>query len=227
MGIPTSQKKKDAGHIPGPQNVPSVIEIRCQLMMPNSKLSFMTFHGAYTTAPGNIQTMANTLFTSLSGAWGTNMAPVCPPATSFQSVQVRDMASYLNPVSIGTGTAVPGTSASVALPAEVAIVLTENVASRGRGLKGRAYLGGLAQNASTAGGLISAAGQSAANGFGTAVFNAIGAVALTPCVAQVARAQYQGYTGTVHPARNASHVNVTSYTCRDLNFDSQRRRGQP
>lgn len=226
MTMPVSVRKKDGGKIAGPANVPSTIEIKFQIALPNTKLSFGVFHGFYTTPPASMQSVASAFFTSLSSAWGTNLASYMATATLFQNVFCRDMTSSLNPVYVGTGTAVPGTSVSVAMPVNNAIALTENIAARGKGMKGRVYLGGWATNADAGGGQILAAVQTALNAFGTAVFNAINAQSLTPCVAQVARAQYQGLTGTVHAARLASHVNVTTYTCRDLLWDTQRRRIQ-
>lgn len=233
MTMPISVKKKDGGRIPGPYNVPSVLEIRCQLVLPNSKQSFFRVEGAYASTPASIQSVATALFGSISSAWGSNLASLCPPATAFQNVYVRDMTSYTNPIFVGTGTAVPGTSASVAMPVNAAIVITEQIASRGRGLKGRIYLGGFATNADAGGGVISAAAQTGLNAFCTALFNAISGQSLTPCLAQPARYQYQGVTGTVHPARGSvgppptgTHVNINSYVLRDLVWDTQRRRIQ-
>jgi len=224
--MPQSQKKKDGGKIAGPANVPSVIEIRCGVQLPNGKTGNFVFHGHYTTAPPNMQTLAGALWTAISGAWGTNLAPHMAPATTFNNVSVRDMTSYTNPIYVGTGTAIPGTGAATAMPPQNAIVLTENVAQRGRGSKGRVYIGGWDTSADGGGGAISGVAQTAVNNFGTAVQNAISTNGLTPCVAQVARQQYQGITGTVHPARNATFVGVTSYICQDLRWDTQRRRGQ-
>jgi hypothetical protein len=136
------------------------------------------------------------------------------------------MSNFTNPVYQGTGTAVVGTGGAVAMPENNAIVLTENIAARGRGAKGRVFLGGWAQNADVTVGGISTTVQTALGALGTAWANALTAQSLTPCVAQVARQQYQGVTGTIHAARGATHTNVTSYTCRDLIWDTQRRRVQ-
>jgi hypothetical protein len=226
MSMPVSVKKKDAGRIPGPQNVPNTMEIRCQFSLPNGKIIYSTFHGSYASTPGNTQSMATALYGSLSSAWGSNLGPYMANATSFTNVWLRDMSNFTLPVYQGTGAAVVGTGGAVAMPENNAIVLTENILQRGRGAKGRVFLGGWAQNADVTIGGISTVVQTALNAFGTAVFNAITAQSLTPCVAQVARQQYQGVTGTVHPQRNPNHVNVTSYTCRDLVWDTQRRRVQ-
>lgn len=224
--MPVSVKKKDAGRIPGPANVPSVIEVRMQFSLPNSKVIYSTLHGAYTTPPSNMQSLATALYGSLSSAWGSNIGAYMANATSFTSVWVRDMTNFTNPVYQGTGAAVVGTGGTVAMPENAAIVLTENVAARGRGIKGRVFLGGWAQNADVTTGGISGTVQTALNALGTAWANALTAQSLTPCVAQVARQQYQGVTGTVHAQRAASHVNVSTYTCRDTVWDTQRRRVQ-
>jgi hypothetical protein len=226
MTMPISQKKKDGGHIPGAQAVSNVIEIRFSVMLPNQKLIYHTAHGAFVGTAPSMATVAQALWSSISSAWSTNLAPLMSTATQFQQVFIRDMTAVTNAVFVGTGAAIPGTSASPAMPVNAAIVLTENVAQRGRGAKGRIYLGGFATNADVGNGLITAAAQTAINAFGTGLANAINAQSLTPCVAQVHRAQYQGVTGTVHAERQPSHVTVTSYTCQNLIWDTQRRRVQ-
>lgn len=225
--MPVSVKKKDGGHIAGAQAVPNVIEIRFSIMLPNQKLIYHTAHGAYVPGtPPSMATLAQALWNSISSAWNTNLASLMHTQTQFQQVFCRDMTNVTNAVFVGTGAALPGTSASPAMPENAAVVLTENVAQRGRGAKGRIYLGGFATNADAGAGLISAAAQTAINAFGTALANAINAQSLTPCVAQVHRAQYQGVTGTIHAERLATHVTVTSYTCQNLVWDTQRRRVQ-
>ena len=87
-------------------------------------------------------------------------------------------------------------------------------------------MAGFATNADAGGGVISATAQTGLNAFCTALFNAIQAQSLTPCVAQAPRQQYIGVTGTTHPQRNATHVSLTSYALRDLVWDTQRRRIQ-
>src|SRR5215469_10335978 len=141
MSMPISVKRKDGGKIPGPANVPSVVEIRCQVQLPNQKISSMFFHGSFATPPSSMQAVASALWTSLSSAWSTNLAPLMATTTLFQSVWCRDMTSFANPIYQGTGTALPGTSASPAMPVNNAIVMTENVAARGKGIKGRVYIG--------------------------------------------------------------------------------------
>lgn len=224
--MPTSVKKKDGGKIAGPASVPGVVEVAIVFQLPNTKRSIIKFHGSYTTPPSNMQTLATNLLTSLQSSWSSNLAPLCYPQTFFQQVQVRDMSSFTNPISVATATTTPGTSASPAMPPGASIVLTENVAIRGKGVKGRMYLPGWATNADAGAGQITTAAQTAVNAFGTSIASALSAQSLSPCVAQVARQQYAGITGTVHPARPAGHIAVTSYVCQDLLWDQQRRRAQ-
>ena len=209
----------------GAQNVPSVIEIRQVISIADGKPASNVFHGFYSGAAPNVATIASALFTSLSNAWVTNLGPYMDSGSVFERVECRDMTDHTLPIFIGTGTPVAGADATGTMPAEMAIVLTENIAGRGKGMKGRAYLGGWGLFADAGGGVIKAATVTALNNYGTAVAGAITAQALVPCVAQVARVQYQGLTGTIHQSRPAGHVNVSTYTCRDNHWDSQRRRG--
>jgi hypothetical protein len=231
MAIAQSTRKHDAGRIPGPFQVPSVVEIIWCTQLTTTKMSFAKIHGSYTTVPANMQTLANALMSSISSAWTTNLAPLMATSTSLQWVSVRDMSSTANLSYESTGAIVSGTSASIAMPLGAAVVMTENVNARGRGAKGRVYLGGWATNADAAGGQITTATETAINNFGTAILNALNTNSLTPALAQPPRQTYMGVTGTTHPARgtppNGTHLTVTQYVCSNLRWDSQRRRGQP
>jgi hypothetical protein len=237
MSLPQSTKKHDAGHVPGTWNCPNTVEIRMQLQLPNNKLIFHTIHGAYSTTPASIQSLATALFGSLSSAWSTNLATYMNTGTIFQAVICRDMANTTFPTFIGTGTAVPGTGVGAALPESNAIVMTENLNARGRGAKGRIYLGGWIQTADVTIGGINTAVQTAINAMGTAWISALSAQSLTACVAKAPRYAYMGFTGTSHAQRGTpgsggtpgtgSNITVSSYTCRDLVWDTQRRRVQP
>lgn len=226
MTMPISQKRKDGGHVAGPQNVPSVIEIQWTTNLPNGKVARNTVHGFYSAPPANMQTLANGLSSAIISAWNTNLASLMPTTTSYGITQIRDMTNFTNPVFIAVGTAQPGTSVSPAMPVNNAIVMTEQIAARGKGMKGRVYLAGFATNADSGGGVISSAAQTGVNNFGTALMAALQGQSLQPCVAQVHRQQYQGITGTVHPDRPAGHVNVTGYVCMNTIWDTQRRRIQ-
>jgi hypothetical protein len=68
--------------------------------------------------------------------------------------------------------------------------------------------------------------QTAIKTMGSAWLSAINSNGVGACINQPARQQYVGFTGTTHPARPAGHPIVLSYTCRDLVWDTQRRRVQ-
>lgn len=220
-----STRKVDGGKIKGAQACPSTIEIQVKQTGSNGKSANFTCHAQYATTPPSLTTLATALWNSISGAWGTNLAPQMHPNSQITAVWVRDMANVNNPIVVGSGAAIVGTGTGNPLPAEVAIVITENIIKRGKGLKGRMYLSGFVDTASGTTGQISAAGMAAAGGFATALFAAITAQSLTPCVAEVARQQYVGLTGTTHLARVAAPVGVTQYVVRNNEFDTQRRRG--
>jgi hypothetical protein len=195
------------------------------ITLADGKSASNVLHGSYTTTPPALGTLATTLFNSLSNAWSTNLAAHMHAGTQFVRVEIRDMAAVTNPIFIGTGAAIPGTAAGAALPAEMACVITENVSKRGRGLKGRIYIGGFDITADAGNGVIAPTTKTALDNYATALFTAVSAGGLSPCVAELARAQYQGLTGTVHPARVDGPAAVSSYTVRDDHWDSQRRRG--
>lgn len=223
--LPASQRKIDGGHIKGAQPCANVAEIKCVGTSANGKRQSFTVHGSFSAASPVNQTLANTLWTSISTAWNSNLAPQMVPATTFSAIELRDMTVPTNPVFIGTGTALAGTGTPPAVAPENAIVLTEDVTMRGRGLKGRVFLGGWANSADAGNGTISALASAAATGFANALFAAISGAGLTPCVAQLPRQSYTGLTGTVHAARSPAHPAVSTYRLRNNEWDIQRRRG--
>jgi hypothetical protein len=224
---PVSTRKHDAGRIPGPYNNAGVVEVLGQWTLPNGKIIHGAVYGYAATPPAVNVALANTIFGALSSAWSTNLATYMHTGTSFNSVTLRDMTSSSNPIAVSTSAGVAGTSAStVAMPESMAIVMTENLAIRGRGAKGRLFLGGWAQSADVTTGAISSAVQTAINAMGTAWLSALNTNIGQACINQAPRQQYIGFTGTTHPARPAGHPSVTAYTCRDLVWDTQRRRVQ-
>lgn len=226
--MPQSVRAVDGGRIKGSADVSNVVEIRVQQILPNAKNAYWTVHGSFAQGqqPPALPGLATTLFNSIGSAWTTRLATFMHPTTSLVAVFVRDMTSHLNAYFQSTGAAIVGTGTGAAMPSDAAIVLTENVAQRGRGLKGRIYLPGWTVGADAGGGVISDPVFAALNLFGTDLQTAINASGLTACVAQVGRQAYIGLTGTQHNARPQGHVTVTSYACRDKEWDTQRRRGQ-
>lgn len=224
MTIPSSQRAVDGGRIRGAQDVPLCLELVFRQSLPNSKIAHMKLHARYVSSPPAMQTVTNALYTAIASAWTSNLGPLMSSASHLLDLSMRDMASHTNPVFISTGAQTSGTGPGGNMPAQDAIVLSEHVGARGKGLSGRSYWSGWTTDADAGAGQISAATQAAMNAFGTAIFNAITSNALTPCVAQVERANYISLTGANIPHRAAGPINVTSYTCRDLFWDTQRRR---
>jgi hypothetical protein len=226
---PHSQKKLDAGRIPGPvDNVPAWEILLIWQITATGRQYHTTLNGGYTgTSPAVTVANANTIQSGIFSSYTTNIASFQPSDRTLQALWIRDMSSHTNPYVLATGAAVPGTSASIAMPENAAVVLTENVNVRGKGAKGRLYIPNWATNADAGGGVIAAAVQTGLNAWGTAIVSAIqGVTGLTAAVAKPARQAYIGVTGTSHPARAAGWSQVLSYTCRDLVWDTQRRRVQ-
>lgn len=224
---PQSTRRVDAGRIKGAAPCASVIEVQIMCTGANGKSANFACYGSYTTAPASMATLASALWTAISSAWSSNLASLMAPTASINAVHVRDMTAVTNPVFVGSTTSIAGTGTPPALPPENCIVLTENIQQRGKGLKGRMYLSGWVAAADSGTGVIAAAAETAANNFGAAVFAALQANSLTPCIAQVARQAYIGFTGTSHVARPMGHPAVGNYLVRNTTWDSQRRRGQP
>jgi len=224
---PQSVKKKDAGRIPGPAVIAGCIEVIMNWTATNGRIIHTILHGRNLGTFTPSAASAQTLFAAISGNWSTNLALYSPTASQLTGLTVRDMSASTNLAFLSTGAAVSGTSASPGLPIQTALVLTANIAARGRGAKGRAYLPNWATNADAGNGLAIGAVGTALAAFGTALLSNFSASGLTSTIAKPARAHYLGFTGTDHPARNAAMVDVNSWTARDLVFDTQRRRVQP
>jgi hypothetical protein len=185
-----------------------------------------SFYGSYTGTFSSSVAVANTIFSSIVTSFTTNLAALQASAYTLQQMTMYDITTATSPVYTTTASGAPGSSASVAMPENAAIVLTTTILGRGRGAKGRMFIPNWATNADGGGGVITGATQTALNAFGLGIFNAITGNGLTPAVARPLRNAYIGYTGTSHPQRPAQPLQVTAYVCRDLVWDTQRRRVQ-
>lgn len=227
-----SQKKVDGGRIGGPVVVPNVMNIRVVWVfnnsLPSRRLASMNFQGFAAPLPSPTVAMANTILAglaaSVSGTGGLHT--YMPADTVLGQVALRDMSLATNPEFLSTSAGAAGTDVANKMPLDVALVLTERIAARGRGLNGRAFFGGFTVTASDVNGVAVAGLVTALNNFGTALNAQITGQGMVACVAQAARQAYTGVTGTQHPQRNAGHITVQSYTTRDNVFDTQRRRNQ-
>jgi hypothetical protein len=111
------------------------------------------------------------------------------------------------------------------LPSGVALVITLKSATSGRTGRGRVYLTGYDDIASTVGGEASPDAMAFSVDFMQAVSDAVFANGMALTIANRAHDEYiSPATGAVVPAAPAGHHDVISITCQDNVFDSQRRR---
>lgn len=216
----------DPGLIPGPVVVPSTAQIRLKWTLLNGKTAVNVMYGRYTGAFAGTVAQATAIHTGLStGAQWTGLAALLCNLTGFAGVDIRDVNTTGNPLIASTSASAPGTGGGSSLPSEVSVCLTERTAKAGVQNRGRMYISGWATTNLAAGDVIAAASMTAINNWAATIQSTFSAQGYTLVIGQPARAQYTGSTGTVHPARVATSTPVTTITCRDNHWDSQRRRG--
>jgi hypothetical protein len=191
----------------------------------DQKRAFNVTHARYTGAFPGTPALAEAISAGLIAGLAP-LEPFLATGTIFHGVDLRDINTANNPIINRTGTSTAaGSSTSLPMPNEMAIVLTERTARTGQSFRGRIFLPGLAANAINSSGLIDAALMTVLANFASGLSGAYSSNGVTQCLALPARAQYTGSTGRVHPARAATTQDVTSTIIRDNHFDSQRRRG--
>lgn len=92
-------------------------------------------------ATGPNTTDMTNLATAVEGWWGTNVAPNLCANLVMSNINVLDQSSSSAP-SVTITAAMAGTHADLAVPNNVAVVVSFRTANRGRGSRGRNYLGG-------------------------------------------------------------------------------------
>ena len=217
----------DLGHIPGPIVIPNAIQMRFRWSLLDGKVAHNVFYGQVGGGFVATAAIAEALRAGISGAgaW-TALAAYIASGASLAGVDLLDVRSVGNAIVSSTGAALPGTSASTALPDEVAAVLTLRTAKTGQGNRGRAFIPGFASNACGASGVILAATVTALSNFGGALPGLFLGQSITMSIGNPARAGYTSpKTGRVFAPRSAGLVTVTSVVCRDNHWDTQRRRG--
>lgn len=221
------QLLSDPGAIGGPVVIPQCAQVALKFVLDDAKLAHCVLVGRYAGTFAGSVAQANAIHTALStGAQWTALAAFLAAApTSFAGVEIRDVNTPNNPVIASTTTAQPGTSASPALPNEVALAATLRTNLTGKANRGRFYLPGWATNALGTGNVVAQAAITAYQNWCNTVMGAFSSNGYTLVVGQRARAAYIGSTGTSHPARPAGSVSVTQIQVRDNHWDSQRRRG--
>lgn len=216
----------DLGRIPGQFVVPNCVEVDLLWLLSSGKAVKNVLHGSVAGGFSATAAIAQAIYAALiaSGQW-TAYKPYVNAGNSLAGIALRDMRTFNNPLVQSTGGSTAGTGAGLALPPDVAAVITLRTALAGRANRGRVYLPGLDSTVlNTTTGNFLAAFQTAAQNFMTEVETAMSASGITHGIMQPARAGYTGKRGAVHPARAANVQQVTSLTMRVLLPRNQRRR---
>lgn len=216
----------DPGYIGGPKIIPSAAAITIHWALGSGIPAHNVLTGRYSGAFHGTPTEANSILSGLTtGANWTALAAHLAPTVSIGGVSIRDLNAADQPLIPSTAPGLPGTSTGSELPNEVAAVVTFRTAFTGPENRGRMYVPGWATTALGANNTIAAAAVTALSNWASIIAGVLSAQGYILCVGHVARASYTGATGTVHPARAAGTVPVTTTSVRDNHWDSQRRRG--
>lgn|SRR5262245_16619864 len=216
----------DPGVIPGPVVISQCAQITMNFILTNGKTGNVVLHGRYAGGFAGTSAQCQAILSALNtGAAWTAMAAFMPTTVFLGGVTIRDLNQANQPLIASSGGAQAGTSASTALPDEVAAVVTKRTSRTGRAFRGRAYVPGWASNAVATGAVIAPAVVTALGNWANTWAGALSAQGYTHVLGLPARAAYTGSTGAAHPARAATTQDVTSVVVRDNHWDTQRRRG--
>lgn len=216
----------DPGHIGGPVVIPNAAKFMLVWQLADGKLGRNVLGGIVQSSFNATPSLAEAMRAQVvSGAGWTTLAGFLSTGVSLLRVELLDLRTPNAPVVASTGAATPGTSASPALPSEVALCLTLRSGGTGASNRGRVYQPGWATNSLGAADVVAAGAVTALQNFATNLSAGVSAAGGQWAILKPARASYTGSTGTVHPARSASAVAVTATLVRDNHWDSQRRRG--
>lgn len=203
--------------------IPNCVEIKLHWLY-GTVVGFNVLHAQRGSVTVN-QALADGLFTTLAPQLNASgLAAVLHTTTGFQHVGVRDLSTADQPEFVSTGTAVSGTATGNILPPQVALCVTYKANLVGRSNRGRSYLGGFADSATTTQGRATPAATAAAQGFMQTVNATLAAQGLTPAIGQIALPQRTNAAGETLPARPAGTVPIVTTTVLDNIFDTQRRR---
>jgi hypothetical protein len=216
----------DPGALGGPVVIPNCVQIVFNWNLSAGKTAHNVMYGRVSGVPAPTPGQAEAIRSALTtGAAWTALLPLLAASTSFSSVTLRSVHTAGQPIVQSTGAASTGTSPALALPNEVAVCATLRTGFTGPSNRGRIYIPGLAADSLLSGNVVAPGTVTALGnwvlGF-TSIFSAQG---YTWVIGQVARSAYTGSTGTLHPARAAGSVPVSSAVIRGNHWDSQRRRG--
>ena len=218
---------RDLGRIGGPIVIPNCVEVDLVWNLASGKQVKNVLHGSVSGGFVDTAAIAQAVYASIIGSasW-TAWAAYVHSTAQLAAVNIRDLRAANLPLVTSTGGATAGTGAATALPPGSAVVVTLRTAGAGRGFRWRLYLPGLDSALLTAAtGAASAAANTAALNFVTAVQTAMTASGITLAIANPARQAYtSARTGVLHGARAAGVVAVTSIVTRLTALTSQRRR---
>lgn len=216
----------DPGHIGGPLVIPNCVQISLIWLLGDTKVAHNVMYGFRTDGVAPSLAQANGILTALNtGASWTALAAFIASTASLGAVWMRDVRQAGMPIINSGAAGAPGTSASPELPDETAVVVTTRTAFVGQANRGRFYVPGWATNALGAGNVVAAGAVTALGTWASGIGPAFTGQGYTLSLGHPPRAQYTGSTGTVHPARVAGSLPITSVVVRDNHWDSQRRRG--
>jgi len=217
----------DPGAVAGPKIVPNAAIIGFAWNLEDGKIGRNILYGRYTGTFAGTPAQCTAIMQAVTtGASWTALAAFLPTTTTFAQVFMRDMNTPDNPFIYGTAAAVPGTSASPALPNETAAVITLTTSKAGPQNRGRMYVPGFATNALGAGNVIAASAVTALTNWSNLIPGAFTAQGYTWVLGQPHRIGYTSpATGRVFPERLATSIPIAGHTVRDNHWDTQRRRG--
>lgn len=216
----------DPGAIGGPVVIPNAVKIIIRWNLASGKVAHNVLGGIVAGGFTPTTAIAQSIYSGISSGSGWSaLAPFLPTTVSIAGVDLLDIRVANQPLVSSTGAAVPGTSASPAMPSEVALTVTLRTARTGPAYRGRFYLAGFATNAIAAGDVVAPALMTATGTWLAGLNGALTGQSIQWALLQPARQAYTGVSGTQHPARPAGATILNNMLVRDNHWDTQRRRG--
>lgn len=182
-------------------------------------------HGLFDTVgpvpPGAAQAIFDAIGPALTS---TLYASHLAASTRLTAVGVTDLRNSSVPEVLSTGTPVPGTNGTLAMPDQVSFVMTLRTAMTGRSHRGRIYTLGWAIDNVEADGTAAPNAAADAVAWHTAVSAAMSAQGMPLAIRSPALPVRPSKPGGDLPAKPFEITRVTSIEARDLIFDTNRRR---
>lgn len=208
--------------------IPNAVQVRLDWTVATGQRVHNVLYGQVSSGFSPTPSVADAILTALTaGASWTAMATHLATTTALASITLRDVRQENQPLVQSAGAAHPGTDSSIALPLEVALVITLRTALVGRANRGRVYVPGYGAAQNLAGNVASATCVTDTQSwFNNNVFPAFSGSGMILSLGHPRRQAYTSpVTGREFPARDAGLVPITLGVVRDNHWDSQRRRG--